>query len=523
MQKEDEMENGFDWLGKWIKDIPKQIKICFFTALAAGFCTHMYMLTHKLPNWDDVNCFANAGITSHVGRWMLDVLKNVPTQWSNPWINGSTAIFLLALVCCLIMAVLELKSVTSAVLLPFLVMTFPSAASTMAFMFTVDMYMAGLFMAVLAVYITRRFKYGFGAGVVLCILSLGTYQAYICFSITLFCICILQDALGKKSSKEIGIGIGKAVAVLAGSVLLYIPLCHLIFPEMSKSQYAGTGEMGQISIREIPVAVGRSCKRILEYFVVKPFSFVSRAEWMANILVCLLIGVIFILIVRKTRLWENKSCLAVSVLALVATPVGMAFIYVMSPKADFSMLMLYQYVLMYVLLLVLWEKFGRLRIPLAGSFGILLIVLLLFIGGSHYVVTGEAYFRMDMSKQRVDAYYNRVLARLESEGYVPGERFLIMGHSQDGDDRLLEPEHYFMEDEMYADFSGISPEYGILTSGVRENYMRIYFGLEVPYVSDAEKEKILAGEGFQNMPVYPQEGCVREIEGIWVIKISEAE
>lgn len=517
------MENGFDLLGNRIKEIPRQIKICFFTALAVGFCTHLYMLTHKLPNWDDVNCFGNAGITSHVGRWMLDVLKDSITHWSNPWINGSVAIFLLAVSCCLIVAVLKLESITSAVMVPFLVMTFPSAASTMTFMFTVDMYMLGLLMAVLAVYITRKWNYGFVAGIALCILSLGTYQSYICFAITLFIICILQDALAGISAKELWIRIGKAVAVLAGSVLIYIPLCHLIFPDMSNSQYAGTGEMGQISLVELPVSVARSCKRILEYFILKPFSFVSGAEWIANIAVCLLIGVIFVLILWKTKLWEKKTSLVISLLTLAAAPVGMAFIYVMSPKANFSMLMLYQYVLMYVLLLVLWEKLGKLSASAAGICSIIMTILLLLIGSSHYVITGEAYFRMDMSKQRVDAYYNRLLSRLELEGYIPGERFLIMGHSQDGDDRLLEPEHYFMEDERYADFSGISPEYGILTSGVRENYMRIYFGMEVPFVSDEEKEKILAGESFENMPIYPEEGCVAQIEDIWVIKISQGE
>ncbi len=130
---------------------------------------------------------------------------------------------------------------------------------------------------------------------------------------------------------------------------------------------------------------------------------------------------------------------------------------------------------------------------------------------------------MDMAKERVDAYYNRILARLEAEGYEHGDAFLILGHSQDGDELLLPPEHYMMEDEKYADFSGISPEYGILTSGVRENYMRIYFGMEVPRLDEKEKNAALESGQFEKMPVYPKEGCVEKINGIWVIKISEGQ
>ena len=143
------MGREFDCLKELYKKIPRQQAICFITAIASGFFTHLYMLTHKLPNWDDVNCFADAGATRNVGRWMLDVLKDTLSKYSNPWLNGSVAILFLALCCCLILCILELKSTTSAVLVPFVVMTFPSVASTMTFMFTVDMYLFGLLLILL--------------------------------------------------------------------------------------------------------------------------------------------------------------------------------------------------------------------------------------------------------------------------------------------------------------------------------------------------------------------------------------
>lgn len=522
------MEKEFDCLKELYKKIPRQLVICFVTAVAAGFFTHLYMLTHKLPNWDDVTCFADAGSTNYLGRWMLEVLKDVLTKYSNPWLNGSVAVFLLAACCCLIVSILELKSTTSAVLVPFVIVTFPSMASTMAFMFTVDMYLFGLLLILLGVYLTRKYKYGFLAGILLCILGLGTYQAYICFAIGLFIFCIFLDALHGRETKVLFLNIIKAVGVLGVSVVLYIIASRLIFPDIVNTEYAGAGSMGKIVLSELPREVARCYKRLLEYFILKPFSFVSKPAHVVNILVCLMLGVLLVWLMAAKQLYRKKLHFAVCLLTVAAAPLGIAFVYVMSPDASFSMLMFFQYVLVYIFLMVLvenlWkEKTDKRELPVKRAASIFSACLLLFTGCFHYVVTGEAYFRMDMAKERVDAYYNRLLVRLEEAGYEQGDAFLILGHSQDGDYLRLPPEHYTMEDEKYEDFSGISPEYGILTAGVRENYMRVYFGMEVPWLEEEEKNAVLESSLFQEMPVYPKDGCVKEINGIWVIKISEGQ
>ncbi len=516
------MEKELDLLKMFMNKITRQTKVCFVTALVTGFVTHMYMLTHKLPNWDDLTCFANGGQSTSAGRWLIQYFKDIPTKWSNPWINGSLAILLLAVCCCLILSILELKSITSAVLVPVLFLTFPSVASTMTFMFTVDLYFVGLLFAILAVYVTKKYRYGFIPAVFLAIASMAMYQAYICFTITLFVFWIFKVALQKENTKEILLPIGKAIGVLAVGVLLYVVLTKVLCPDMTSNNYAGMATMGQISVTELPLQIARSYKRFLEYFVWKPFSYVSPAGQAVNILVCVLLVVCGCAIVVSKKLWKKKVSMLICALTMLAAPLGMAFIYVMSPEASFSTLMMYQYVLLYILLLVMMELLVREKVKetfkkavCAGCVGALLLT-----GCFHYTATGEAYFRMDLAMTRVTAYYNRLISRLELEGYVYGEPFLLAGHSQDGDELLLAPEHYNMNDAMFQDFSGISPEYGLLTSGVREQFLRIYLGLEVPWMSDAEKMQIWESEQFEEMPIYPQEGCVQKIGEVWVLKIS---
>lgn len=523
----------------WDK-LPRQYFICFFTGLVTGFLTHALMLTNKLPNWDDVNSFGAFGSGMHVGRWFLIPMHSMNGVWSNPWVNGSISIILIAAASCLILSCLELRSTTSAVLTPMILVTFPSVASTMTFMFTVDMYMAGLVMVCLGVWLCRNYKFGFLGAIPLFVLSLGTYQAYICFAISLLIIGIFLSAIHEAPFKKLASEIGKAVLALAGSVLIYMIVTRIVNPEIGNSDYAGIGSMGQISLAELPRMTARCYKRVLEYFTYRPFSFVTPSAQAVNILICILLLFLFSCLVFRKKLWSKKWNFAAALLTIAVLPVGIAFVYIMSPEASFSMLMFFQYALVYLLLLVFLEQYGDERkklLPSSGGAGktakwiskngfralsAACAALLFFTAYRNYVVTGEAYFRMYMANERVGAYFNRILAALEmTPGYREGDEFAVLGHVQDNDDQYTLPEHYPMDDERYADFLGISPEFGLLTEGVRDNYIRIYFGYQAPYLGEDKKEALKATEEYKHMPVYPADGCIAKIDGTWVVKISD--
>ena len=90
---------------------------------------------------------------------------------------------------------------------------------------------------------------------------------------------------------------------------------------------------------------------------------------------------------------------------------------------------------------------------------------------------------MDIAYERAYAYYNRIMERIETtEGYQPGDAFALVGEyglSETPD--LLGS--YSMDGERFEDLSGVARETGLLTSGVRHNFMKIYIGVEMPDVS----------------------------------------
>lgn len=520
-------------MDKTIRRIPTRIQICFISGMIAGLLTHFYMLTHKLPNWDDINIVSASGrATRMIGRWFTRYIDPLGGRWSVPAIHGVLAIIFLSGAACFITEILELKRKGSVVLVSLVMVTFPSLAGTMYFMFTVHDYALALMFMCLSVYVLRRFRYGYLLSIVLIVVSLAVYQPYVSFAIGLMLISMLADMLrGKKNGKEtLKTGI-KCAAVLLVSVGLYMILCRIFYPQIAEADYGGVGQMGQIPILEMPRLIARCYKRFLEYFLYKPAAYVSPVMQTANILVCIGIGGLFLYHVIARKLYRDwlKGVLLVLTTGLI--PLALAFIYFMAPDAPYSILMTYAYVLVYVVAVMLletvlehWQEKESISLSVCIIRKIVVIVISLAIlteAYTGYLLTNEAYYRSSIAYERTVAYFNRILTNVEQqEGFTYGDKVALLGEFYYVDNPS--PIDYnLMEDDRFREMSGVALENGMITSGVRDNFIRKYLGFELPTVTDADKEHIMKSEVYLAMPSYPTEGCIKKIEDVWVVKLCD--
>ena len=192
-----------DFIKKLFMNVNKNCWICMATGVIVGILTHLYMLTNKLPNWDDLTTFGYHGLGLENGRWMLPKLHKMAGVWSVPALNGVLAILLLSVATCFILEILELKTVTSAVIVPFIMMTFPSVACSMTFMYLADIFAIGLLFGCVGTWLIRKYKYGWLPGVVLLIMCIATYQSYICFVAGLLVFALVLDLFRKKEVKDV--------------------------------------------------------------------------------------------------------------------------------------------------------------------------------------------------------------------------------------------------------------------------------------------------------------------------------
>jgi hypothetical protein len=513
-----------DLLEQLNKKIPRHTKICFSSGIIVGLLTHFYMLTHKLVNWDDANNLSAPGSMDYLGRWFLKYIHDLGSVHSIPAVHGFLFILFLALSACIVLEIAGIKSTTGAVFVPMLMVTFPSVVSTMTFMFMAHTSGIAIFMVCLAVYLLRRYKFGWLPCIVLLICALGTYQSYICIAITLMLVGMMADLIdGKKFEDVFKNGI-LYVAVLGISVLVYMKLCHVYYPTIDNETYGGVGNMGQIAISEMPKLIGRCYKRFLEYFIWKPFAFVSRTSQIANIVTCVLAVGLFGIVSVQRRLYKNIWSYLLLLLVCFLIPFAAAFIYFMAPEADYSMLMLYAYVFVYIIVLALFERCleGWKKLP-TYIISIMVVATMFVSCYTDYLLTNRAYLRTDVATERVKAYFNRVISLAEStEGFKQNDSIAILGEFYYKDNPSTVEIDIFDSEDL-RELSGVALENGLITSGVRDNFIETFLGYKVADISWDEKNEIMASDEFKSMPIYPENGCVKKINDVWVVKMCEQE
>lgn len=311
-------------------------------------------------------------------------------------------------------------------------------------------------------------------------------------------------------------------------------LCHVIYPTIDQETYGGIGNMGQIAVADMPRLIGRCYKRFLEYFLWKPFDFVSKTAQYANILTCVLLGGAFVYLLAAKKVYQDVLRLLLCLCMMGFLPLAVAFVYFMAPDADYSMLMLYAYVLIYVMLAAMTELCmehwkagkGEKRIQVYAKYAAVLLVagVLAVSAYTDYLITNQAYLRMEITKDRVTSYYNRIIASVEAqEGFQNGDAVAFLGEFYYVDNPSpLEAESLDgFGTDIFRTMSGVTLENGLLTSGVRNNIIRTYIGFEMTDLSSKEGEEIMQSQTYQNMPVYPAEGSVEKINGIWIVKLCE--
>lgn len=521
----------FEMIGK---KIPKYIKVCIISGLVTGLLTHFYMLTHKLPNWDDVNNMSQPGSGDYLGRWMLKYLHPLGSEYSIPAVHGFLMILFLTLAACFVLEIVQTKSLYAAVLVPALMVTFPSVACTMTFMFMAHTSGMAILMICAAVYLLRRYKYGWLPCSLLLIGALGIYQSYISIGIALMLMGMIVDILkGEQFKDTLKKGI-ICVIVLLASVVIYMALCHVIYPAIDQETYGGVGNMGQIAVTEMPRLIGRCYKRFLEYFIWKPFDFVSKTAQYANILICIALGGIFVYLLFIKKIYKDILRFILCICLMGFLPLAVAFVYFMAPEVDYSMLMLYAYVLIYVMLVALVEvcmeywkgqKKGKKASEYVRYMVVAVTAVVLFVSCyTDYLITNQAYLRMEVTKDRVTSYYNRIIASVEAmDGFQNGDPVAFLGefYYVDNPSPLEAESLENFGTDIFRTMSGVTLENGLLTSGVRNNVIRTYIGFEMTDLSAKEKEEIMSSEKYQSMPIYPTEGSIQQIDGIWIVKLCE--
>lgn len=482
----------------------RENRLPFLSALIAGLAAHGYAFGNKLLNHDEIESLFGKGATVTSGRWGLELVKVLFPDWSMPWIYGLISLTLIALAACLMLKILDIRTPAMRILLPALVVSFPSLTGNFCFMFTSSAYAWSFFLAVLAVYLFRDGEIKRGLiSVPLLMLALGIYQAYISVAACMFLLLMLRDALdGEKSAAEI-IRFGvKALAMMLLAVAIYYGVTQLVFRITGSefNDYVTENVNGAVSL---PRRVRMAYDAFLYIFTFRNFYLIS-SEFSRYLHIAL--GILTVLACAYIAMRGRKPLHALFAAFLLALlPLSICCMFLIMSQESIHTLVMYSFVSVYLLMGLAAERVSRASAPALLALPLAVIMM------ANVYFANMCYLKLTLQYENARAFYTVLAARVESEpGFDENCTLALVGKQ----DNLL---HSFPELDTEL-FMGVNRDLVNIYS--RENLIRYYLGFDLPFADAETAENLENDPRVAAMAEYPYDGSIQRIDDMLVVKLG---
>ena len=474
----------------------------FLSALLFGLAAHGYAFTNKLLNHDEIESLFGKGATVTSGRWGLELVKLLFPDWSMPWIYGLVSLVLIGAAACLMLRTLDIRSAALRILLPGMIVCFPSLTGNFCFMFTSAAYAWSFFLAALAVFLfcalSRAYRF---LAILPLVLALGIYQAYISQAASLFLVLMIRDSVdGERSVPEIiRFGVA-ALAMMLAAVALYYGVTQLVFRVTGAqfNTYVTENVNGAVSL---PRRARMAYDAFFYIFSFRNFYLItSEASRYLHIalLVLTLAGLGWLAL-------RGRSLLRTALLGalLLLLPLGICCMFLIMSQESIHTLVMYSFVCLYLLTGLTAER-------IRGAVGPLSLALAAVILCNIYFAN-MCYLKLTLQYENARAFYTVLAARIErTEGFDEDCSIALVGRQE----KLL---HTFPELDTEL-FMGVNRELVNIYS--RENFIRFYLGLDLPFASETDVEALEEDARVLAMAKYPYDGSVRKIDDRIVVRLG---
>lgn len=514
--------DAFQWPALPLPGIPREFRLAFLTACAAGFITHLYLFTNTLLNHDSIHSLFTDNNVLSSGRWSAELLSSFSTYFQMPVVIGLISILALAVTAGLTVQILELTHRGSIVMAAALLVTFPSLSGIFSYLFTADAYCLALLLNTLAVWCARRYRRGWAAAIPMMAVACGTYQAFLCYAVGLFlfdCIFLLLE--GEDIGKVVRKGL-MYIGICAASLVLYYAVLKVILfvTHTELVDYQGLNRMGLDNILAYLKNIPDAYDYFFTYFrrpghLNRFYRYVQMAD-------CLFLVVMGLWLAVLKGLFRDLPRLLLAAAGAALVPLALNFVYILAVGAGIHHLMLYAFVLVFLLAvkiaeLVMGELVSRGRPAWMGVLGVNLALCALLVWCGFYT-NNISYLRLQVRYDNSAALANRIAARVESlEGYSQDTPVALIGLLPDG-----------LYGRTIPAFS--SPEAIIGTDDILlEHYysardvLQYCAGLRLPPFTEEQWTSVYNSDFIYDMPCWPAEGSVLMHNGVAVVKLGEIE
>lgn len=496
------------------KAIPRPIRAAFFACVILGFVIHLFAFTNMIPNSDGLARMYDTQQMTVSGRWFLHYASMLHGFVQAPALIGGLSVLFLALSAAMTADVLDIRHTFAAIAVGASFVIIPALAYTFLYMFTASAYAFAVMLAVGAVWLLRKKKWGFVPAALLLACSMGTYQAYFAVAASLALMGVILDLLDAEKPLKTtvregfrALGMLAAAAVAYGVILvIFLKVKHLELLDYRGIGTAGAGFSAAAILRNLPAAL----KQVIAYFFVPDASFSSVGLTAGNIALILSAAVAAAATAVRQKIWQEPARLALLIVGAVLLPVAFNMTRLLS---ELSPNMYYSFAMVYVFAAALLD---RTELPKIGGFlrktaccAFALAVL------SNAQVCNLVYTSSATAHRATEAFATNLVARVEqTPGYRADMEVVIIG--------TFPRSRYHTTSPM---FDAVE-HYSCLSDTVIQLNKHVYYylndWLNVPWEQPGEDvmTAVSDSEAFQAMPLYPDDGSVKIEDGRVIVKLA---
>lgn len=531
------IELKIEELRKIFKREKSLLLFCLATGLGWGLAAHAFGFLNGNFSHDALNAFYATAIEDtwkvELGRFLVPIYRKLTRgAVALPWLIGIIALIYIGISAYLGVKMFRVKSKIAVALICGVMSTnITVTAMTATYLYELDVDMLALLLAVGAVYLwytdISNFKKIVGGGVMLAA-SIGLYQSYMAVALSLMILSSIVALLDGGSSKQIILrGVNGIVILAAGGVLYYV-LCTIALSIVGVTLQERTNVFAHsgTSLLSFCYDLLKRCKNTyVDFFQrLRCYSLVSVFPEKFMLAVDLVVAVTILFIVfytlhRNSKMRPSEKLLACGLIMI--TPLGINITYFLS-RGFMHDLMTYSYWMVFVIFVILVFNFANKNdikySSILKGISIFAVGILLW---SNIVIANTAYIKKDLEQKAELSLMTRVVAMMESqEDYSVGEtQVAFIGVS-----RL---------NETIPGFTRVKNIIGLVdntpipqdTSKYYYNVYKAYFEYILNYpiniCNDDTHRTIKETLEVQDMPTFPNDGSIRMIDGVMVVKMGQ--
>ena len=343
----------------WLYNQPKVAKVGFLSALIIGFVSHIFIYTGRYFGCHDVGLYWSTAPAVSSGRWLNRIINHLTYGYVMPLIIGLFVTLFLSLSTFYICKIFNIEKKSNAILIGSLLTTFPSIAFTNLYLYDSANYHFGVILAVLAVYVTIRYKFGFILGAIFLMFTLAIYQSK--FNIALV-VCVyylihyvLSTNFSFKRMKVLVLRFSLLIVLASLFYAISLPISFHIY----NTDFGGNRGFSPDSIRERILTISgfineltRTYREFFRSFAGDIYLVVNSLLYAYLILTVLAVVLVIYMIVEK-KIYKQPMRLLLILLLVCIIPFASNFAGFLA--TDTYGVMIYSFVLLLVFYIILFE------------------------------------------------------------------------------------------------------------------------------------------------------------------------